>query len=262
MLIVLSPAKTLDLSPQQQTTKFTTPEFLDEAEVLIKKLRGMSRKGLERLMGISSELALLNHERYQSWSRPFSTSNAKQAILAFDGEVYSGLEAKTFRARDLAYAQDHLRILSGLYGALRPLDLMQPYRLEMGIKLATRRGKNLYQFWGEKITQSLNAGLAEQQQGVLVNLASNEYFKSVKPALLEGEVITPVFREIKSGKSRTIATFAKKARGRMAAWIIRNRVNDPTELPRFAEDDYEYVADESTVQEPIFARPQPPPVRT
>ena len=226
MLTVLSPAKSLNLESQKQTSRFSTPEFLDEAEALIKKLRRMSKKSLRELMGISEELAELNYERFNQWSRPFTTENAKQAALMFNGDVYQGLQAEQFKARDLAFAQDHLRILSGLYGVLRPLDLMQAYRLDTE----------------------------------LVNLASNEYFKSVKARLLTGPVITPVFKEIKDGKSRTIALFAKQARGRMAAWIIHNRIDQPDQLRDFNLDGYEFQADASTADKLTFSRPQPPPV--
>lgn len=260
MLTVLSPAKSLNLEPQTQTSKFSTPEFLDEAETLVKKLKRMSKKSLRDLMGISEDLAELNHERFNQWSRPFSTENAKQAALMFNGDVYQGLQADQFKARDLAFAQDHLRILSGLYGVLRPLDLMQAYRLEMGTSLATRSGNTLYDFWGDKITGSLNRELESHKHPELVNLASNEYFKSVNPRLLAGTVITPVFKEIKDGKSRTIALFAKQARGRMAAWMIQKRTDQPDQLCEFNLDGYEYQPDESTTDKLTFSRPQPPPV--
>jgi cytoplasmic iron level regulating protein YaaA (DUF328/UPF0246 family) len=260
MLTVLSPAKSLNLEPQKQTSKYSQPEFLDEAETLVKKLKRMSRKSLSELMSISDDLAELNHDRYQQWSRPFSTENAKQAILIFAGDVYQGLQASQFKARDFAFAQDHLRILSGLYGVLRPLDLMQAYRLEMGTSLNSRRGKSLYDFWGDKITESLKSDLAKQKHRALVNLASNEYFKSVKPRQLDCPVITPVFKEIKDGKSRTIALFAKQARGRMAAWITQNRIDAPEELTGFNLDGYEYQPDESLADKLTFSRPQPPPV--
>jgi len=260
MLTVLSPAKSLDLESQTQTTKFSTPEFLDEAEILVKKLKRMSKKSLSELMGISDNLAELNHTRYAQWTRPFSTKNAKQSILTFSGDVYQGLNASQFKARDLAFAQDHLRILSGLYGVLRPLDLMQAYRLEMGTSLKTSRGTSLYDFWGERITAALNEDLAKQKQKALVNLASNEYFKAIKLRVLTGTVITPVFKEIKSGKSRTIALFAKQARGKMAAWIIQNRIDKPEQLSEFRVDGYEYIDDESKADKLVFARPQPPPV--
>lgn len=260
MLTVLSPAKSLNLEVQKQTSKFSTPEFLDEAETLVKKLRRMSRNSLSDLMGISADLADLNHARFAQWSLPFSTANAKQAVLTFNGDVYQGLQASRFKARDFAFAQDHLRILSGLYGLLRPLDLMQAYRLEMGTSLATSRGKTLYDFWGEKITTQIDETLSTHKQNVLVNLASNEYFKSVRPKLLIGRVITPVFKEIKAGKSRTIALFAKQARGKMASWMILNRIDKPEELTGFNVDKYKYVAKESTADKLVFSRPQPPPV--
>jgi len=259
MLILLSPAKTLNLSPQRQTKKQTEPRFLDDAEILVKKLRGMSKKTLGRLMDISPELAELNHDRYAAWSQPFTTENAKQAILTFDGEVYTGLNAEQFRSGDLAFAQKHLRILSGLYGILRPFDLMQPYRLEMGTKLPTRRGKTLYDFWGERITDAIRDDLSSINSSLMINLASNEYFKAVKPKRLDVCVVAPVFKEIKAGKSRTIATFAKQARGRMAAWLVRERITDPAAILSFSETGYEYVADESTADKPVFARPQPAP---
>ena len=260
MLTVLSPAKSLNLDPQKQTTKYSAPEFLEEAETLVNKLKRMSRKALGELMSISDDLSELNHGRFNEWSRPFTTKNAKQAVLTFNGDVYQGLNASQFKARDLAYAQDHLRILSGLYGVLRPLDLMEAYRLEMGTSLKTRQGNSLYDFWGDKITESLKADLDQQKQRALVNLASNEYFKSVKPKQLGCPVITPVFKEIKDGKSRTIALFAKQARGRMAAWMIQNRIDAPEDLTGFNLDGYEYQPDESTDSKLTFSRPQPPPV--
>ncbi len=260
MLTILSPAKSLDILPQKKTSKFTLPDFLDDSEILVAKLKKMSPKKLGNLMGISQKLSELNHQRYADWSLPFTTENAKQAILTFTGDVYVGLEATNWKAADFTYSQKHLRILSGLYGTLRPLDLMQPYRLEMGTKLSIKRHQSLYDFWGNKITTALEEELATHQQQVLVNLASNEYFKSVKPKLLNAKVITPIFKEIKAGKSRTIALFAKQARGRMAAWIIRNRVESSTELKQFNATGYEYQPDESTEDKFVFTRPQPPPV--
>jgi len=260
MLTILSPAKSLDFSAACPNAVPSVPEFLDDAEILVKRLRRMSRRALGELLGIGDELARLNQQRYAAWTRPFTADNAKPAILAFNGQVYAGLEAKRFRARDFAYGQDHLRILSGLYGTLRPLDFIQPYRLEMGTRLNTRRGKTLYDFWGEKITEALNEALASNKQDVLVNLASNEYFKSVKPRLLTGSIVVPIFKEIKGGKARTIATFAKQARGRMAAWIIRQHIDTPARLTQFDADGYKFVRRESTDRELVFARPQPAPV--
>ncbi|VAX40086.1 UPF0246 protein YaaA [hydrothermal vent metagenome] len=260
MLTVISPAKSLDLTPQKKISKFTQPDFLDESEHLSKKLQQMSQKELSKLMGISQKLSELNHQRYAQWSTPFTPDNAKQAILTFNGDVYTGLAATTFQARDFTFAQKHLRILSGLYGVLKPLDLMQPYRLEMGTKLSTQQGKTLYDFWGSKITMALNNELATHKQRVLINLASNEYFKSVKTKELGARVVAPVFKEVKGGKSRIIALFAKKARGKMAAWIIQNRVESPNELTKFNVEGYEFQKDESTEEKFIFVRPQPIPV--
>jgi cytoplasmic iron level regulating protein YaaA (DUF328/UPF0246 family) len=260
MLTIISPAKTLDFTSQLPTKKSTTPDFLDHSEILVKKLRRLSQRALGDLMGISDKLAALNHQRNADWSQPFTTENARQAVFAFNGDVYMGLEAGTFQAGDVSFAQKHLRILSGLYGLLRPLDLIQAYRLEMGTKLATRSGGNLYEFWGDTITAAVNESLGGQKQRSLVNLASNEYFKSIKPKLLDGHVITPVFKEIKGGKSRTIATFAKRARGRMAGWIIRDRIDHPDDLRQFDLDSYEFIADESSDDKFVFARPQPLPV--
>ncbi len=261
MLIVISPAKTLDCSLQKLTKKFTEPQFLDEAEMLVKKMRKMSAGSLSELMSISDELAQLARERFTHWSRPFTPTNAKQALLAFRGEAYTGLAGDEFRAKDFSYAQDHLRILSGLYGTLRPLDLIQPYRLEMGTKIATRSGKHLYDFWGDKIFVALSDVLATHKHPALVNLASNEYFKSVRPHLRSTRIITPIFKEIKGGKSRTIATFAKRARGVMASWIIRSRVENPNKLPEFSSDGYEFIPDESSKDRFVFARLQPAPPR-
>jgi hypothetical protein len=260
MLTVISPAKSLDYDSPVPVSKSSQPDLLDDAELLVRKLRQLSKKKLRELMGISEPLAALNHARYADWSRPFTAENARQAVLAFSGDVYLGLEAATFRAADFTFAQDHLRIVSGLYGILRPLDLMQAYRLEMGTRLKTRRGKTLYEFWGERITDAINSTLADHSDNTLINLASNEYFKSVKKRNLPGRVVTPVFREIKDGKSRTIATFAKQARGRMVSWMMRNRIDQPENLCGFDADGYEFMPDESTKDTLIFARPQPPSV--
>lgn len=261
MLTVISPAKTLDFTSQLPTSKHTMPEFLEHSEILVKKLSRLSQRALGDLMGISDELAALNRQRYADWSLPFSTENARPAMFTFNGEVYTGLNANTFRAGEIRFAQNHLRILSGLYGLLRPLDLIQAYRLEMGTKLATRRGRNLYEFWGDTITTAVNEALSGQKRPILVNLASNEYFKAIKPNLLDGQVLTPVFKEIKGGKSRTIATFAKQARGRMASWMIHNGIDHPDELRQFDLDGYDFKAEESSDHQLIFTRPQPLPVK-
>jgi cytoplasmic iron level regulating protein YaaA (DUF328/UPF0246 family) len=207
-------------------------------------------------MGISDKLAGLNAARFGSWSQPFDQDNAKQAVLAFNGDVYTGLDAQSFNQADFEYAQANFRILSGLYGLLKPLDLMQPYRLEMGTKLSNSRGKNLYEFWGSVITNSLNEQLAANDQAILVNLASNEYFKSVKKRELNGEIIAPVFKDQKNGQYKVISFFAKKARGLMARYLIQNQVTNIDELIKFDLGGYEYNADLSKPDAPVFTRPE------
>jgi len=199
-------------------------------------------------------LGSLNFGRYQDWQPSFTTDNAKQALLAFKGDVYTGLQAEEMSEDDLQWAQNHLRILSGLYGLLRPLDLMQPYRLEMGTKFANAGGKNLYEFWGEKITEGLNAELAKQPTPVLINLASNEYFKAVKPKVLNAEIITPVFKDWKNDKYKIISFFAKKARGLMSQYIIKNRIEDAEQIKQFALAGYQYNEAMSSAKEWVFTR--------
>ncbi len=254
MLIVISPAKTLDFETPSSIKKFTQPQFLDESKILIERLREFDPIQIGKLMSISPELAELNHRRFMNWSTPFAPHNAKQAVLAFHGDVYVGLQAETFSAQDFEFAQKHLRILSGLYGVLRPLDLMQPYRLEMGTALANERGKNLYAFWCDKITAALNIELQRDKVPVLVNLASEEYFKAVHPKALAGRVVTPIFKERKGAGYKIVSFFAKKARGAMSAHIIRNRLRDVTALQGFAEDGYCYDARLSTENEWVFTR--------
>ena len=208
-------------------------------------------------MDISENIAELNVDRYKTFKTPFTTKNAKQAIFAFKGDVYSGLELSSFDEDDYAYAQDHLRILSGLYGCLRPLELIQPYRLEMKTRLKNERGDNLYQFWDDRITRSLNKELKQQKEAVLVNLASNEYFKSVKPKLLEGRLLNINFKETRNGKTRVVAIFAKRARGMMADYIIRNRVENPEDLKKFRLGGYRFNKDLSDDKQWTFERPQP-----
>ncbi|MBX2878660.1 MAG: peroxide stress protein YaaA [Granulosicoccus sp.] len=256
MLIVISPAKTLDFETPPKTSKFTQPAHLDRSQTLIDTLKKKSPGNLQKLMDISPALSELNHERYHQWQTPFDPGNAKQAVLAFKGDVYTGLEAENLSSKDLAWAQNHLRILSGLYGVLRPLDLMQPYRLEMGTALKTRRGKNLYEFWRSEITEDIQTQLNAIKSNTLVNLASNEYFKSVKPRELDAQVITPAFKDWKNGDYKMISFFAKKARGQMSAWIIKNRVNDVESLANFDEDGYRFDAKQSTLDKPVFLRKQ------
>lgn len=254
MLIVISPAKTLDFETASTTEEFTLPDYLEDSEKLVRKLRTYSRKKLGALMDISPALAKLNQERYVDWQPDFSLSNAKQALLAFKGDVYLGLEAEAFAPEDLEYAQNHLRILSGLYGLLRPLDLIQPYRLEMGTRLPVRRKKNLYEFWGDRLTKAVNEVLAQQERPVLVNLASNEYFSALNPEKVKGELVTPVFKDWKNGEYKVISFFAKKARGRMTAWLLKHRVEHPDGIKDFDLDGYSYSEEASQGGEWTFLR--------
>ena len=254
MLIVISPAKTLDFENPSNVSEFSQPSLLDHSEKLIDVLTTRSPLDIEKLMKISPKLAELNVERYHQWSRPFTNENAKQAVLAFKGDVYTGLEAQHFNKDDFEYAQNHLRILSGLYGVLRPLDLMQAYRLEMGIKLENPRGKNLYEFWGETITDTINTQLAAIDSEVLLNLASNEYFKSVKAKSVNGNIVTPIFKDWKNGKFKIISFYAKKARGIMSSWVIKNKVDDLDTLLSFNGAGYEYSPENSDPLNPVFLR--------
>lgn len=256
MLIVISPAKTLDFDTPAKTRQYSQPDFLDDAGKLVDTARLLSAMDIAELMKVSMKIAELNFERFQHWHTPFTPENAKQALLAFKGDVYTGLDAESLDDESLAFAQDHLRILSGLYGLLRPLDLMQPYRLEMGTRLENPRGKDLYAFWGERITQGLNRALAAQGDDVLVNLASNEYFKAVKPAALHGRIITPVFKEWRGDRYKIISFSAKKARGLMSRYIIENRLSDPEELKGFDRDGYGFNAEQSEGDTWVFTRLQ------
>ena len=257
MIITLSPSKGQDFETPALTKKYSRPADLMASGLLIKELRKIKAEQLRELMDVSSNIAELNVARYKSFKTPFTPKNARQALLAFKGDVYSGIDVEHFSAADYDYAQDHLRILSGLYGCLRPLDLIQPYRLEMKTRLKNPRGDNLYQFWGEEITNSLNKVLKKQQQAVLVNLASNEYFKSVKPKLLQGELLNINFKETKDGKTRVVAIFAKRARGMMADHIIRNRIEEPAGIKKFRKDGYRFSRELSDDKQWTFERPQP-----
>lgn len=260
MLTVLSPAKSLDYESPLATSKSSEPRLLDRASELVDIMATKSPRSLSRMMDISSDLAELNHDRFQEWEVPFPEGSARPSILAFSGDVYIGLDAAhTFNQRDFAYSQKVLRILSGLYGVLRPLDLMMPYRLEMGSKLRTRKGKDLYAFWGSTITEMLNADLATSPgEQVLVNLASNEYFKSVHTDELDAPVVSPAFLDAKGdGDFRTVSFFAKKARGSMAAWLVRERVTDVDQLAKFDGMGYAHDPDRSTDERPVFTRRNP-----
>ncbi|MGB0467839.1 MAG: peroxide stress protein YaaA [Pontibacterium sp.] len=239
MLIVISPAKTLDYETTPVTNIYSQPVFLDHSAALIEQLKTLAVQDVAELMKLSDKLASLNVARYESWQPPFDTQNAKQALLAFKGDVYAGMDAETFSEDDFKFAQAHLRILSGLYGLLKPLDLIQPYRLEMGTKLDNSRGKDLYQFWGTIITEALNQELAGEQ--VLINLASNEYFKATKAKNLSGRIITPVFKDWKNGQYKIISFYAKKARGLMSRYIIQNRLEVPEQLKAFDLEGYRFA---------------------
>jgi len=254
MLLVVSPAKNLDFETPLPTDKFSQPELLDHSQALINYCQKLAPADISTLMGISDKLAGLNAARFGEWSMPFTVENSRQAVLAFNGDVYTGLDAKTFTEADFDFSQQHMRILSGLYGLLKPLDLMQAYRLEMGTRLANDRGTNLYQFWGDIITNSLNVALAEQGDDVLINLASNEYFKSVKKKELNGEIITPAFKDWKNGQFKMISFFAKKARGLMARYIIENRLTDKEQLKSFDVAGYQYSEDLSQGNDWVYTR--------
>jgi cytoplasmic iron level regulating protein YaaA (DUF328/UPF0246 family) len=252
MLIVLSPAKSLDLDSPPTTTERTTPRFIDDAAAMIKVLKPFSPAQVGALMDISDPLAVLNVTRYADWHPDHD--DARQAIMSFDGDVYTGLNARTLDARALAYLQRHVRILSGLYGVLRPLDGMHPYRLEMGTRLPNPRGKDLYAFWGERVTGALNDDIKDAGAGFVVNLASEEYFKSVKPKLLDVPVVTPVFEDWKNGKYKIISFFAKRARGMMARYAAERGITDPQALKDFDVDGYGFVPEASGEREWVFRR--------
>lgn len=254
MLIVVSPAKTLDYDSPLPSQRYTQPELIEHSQALIEVCRQLTPEDIAGLMKVSDKIAGLNVARFAQWSKSFTFENARQAIFAFKGDVYTGLEAETLDEEGLAFAQQHLRMLSGLYGLLKPLDLMQPYRLEMGTKLANPRGSNLYQFWGDIITDKLNEAIQAQGDNVLVNLASNEYFKSVKVNKLDAQVITPIFKDCKNGQYKVISFYAKKARGMMVRYIIDKQISSVQALTQFDVAGYYFVADESTPTELVFKR--------
>ncbi len=254
MLTVISPAKTLDYDSPLTTAAYSQPGYVEDSAELISELRKLSPPQVSELMGISDRLGALNFGRYLDWQPEFTPDNARPAILAFKGDVYTGLAVESLSEADLQWAQQHLRILSGLYGLLRPLDLMQPYRLEMGTKLANSRGKDLYQFWGGKITDDLNTELCNMKTPVLINLASNEYFKSVQAGKLNAEIITPVFKDWKGGKYKIISFYAKKARGLMSRYIIEHQIDDAERLKDFDYAGYAYQPAMSSAREWVFTR--------
>lgn len=254
MLVVVSPAKNLDFETPVPVASFTRPAMLSSAEALVETCRKLTPADLSSLMKISDKLATLNANRFDSFTTPFTKDNARQALYAFNGDVYTGLDAYSLSEQDVEYAQQHLRMLSGLYGLLRPLDLMQPYRLEMGTRLENPKGKNLYEFWGTDITLALNKALEEQGDNVLINLASNEYFKSVKAKSLDGMIITPHFKDKKNGQYKVISFFAKKARGLMARYVIQKRIEDVAGLKAFSEAGYVFSPEQSTEMDLVFLR--------
>lgn len=256
MLILLSPAKTLDFETAPTTEIATLPSFLEESQLLINQLQTLSVQEIASLMKLSDKLAALNVARYQSWQQPFPEGASKQALLAFKGDVYTGLEAETLSEHSLKYADKHLRILSGLYGLLRPLDKILPYRLEMGTSLTNLRGKNLYEFWGNQITDCINQQLQETGQSVVINLASQEYFKAVKASQLKAKLISPEFKDEKNGQYKIISFYAKKARGMMARYIIENQIESSEQLCNFDTQGYRYDATSSTPEKPVFLRDQ------
>ena len=255
MIALLSPAKNLDFETEPVTPIVTQPDFQAESAQLIKKLSKLSKKKVSELMHLSDNLASLNYERYQTWALPFDTTNAKQAALAFNGEVYTGLATENFTKQDFEFAQQHLRILSGLHGLLRPLDLIQPYRLEMGTRFSAKPSqKNLYEFWGSKIAQRINTDLVEQGDEVLINLASNEYFKAVDLKKLKARVITCHFKERKGDDYKVVMMYAKKARGMMACYLIRNQVESPEAVKEFTDDNYRFNSALSSENDWVFTR--------
>ena len=254
MIVLISPAKTLDFSSPTATGTYSEPRFSAQSQTLIKQLRQLSTVEISRLMKLSDKLSELNYNRYAKWQVNPGDEQARQAILAFKGDVYIGLEAATFTTADFNFAQRHLRILSGLYGLLRPLDRIQPYRLEMGTALTTAQGKNLYAFWGNTLTQQLNDDIAASRAKAVINLASNEYAKAVQLKQLIVPVINPVFKEKKNGQLKIISFFAKKARGMMSAYLIKNRLQTPADLLSFDADGYRYNAALSKRHQPVFVR--------
>jgi uncharacterized protein len=254
MLILVSPAKTLDFLTPSPITQHSLPALITHSGQLIEVCRTLTPLDISSLMKVSDKIAGLNAVRFAEWQPDFSLANAKQAIFAFRGDVYTGLDADSLSMAELDRAQRQLRILSGLYGLLRPLDLMQAYRLEMGTSLANPRGKNLYEFWGEVITQEVNQALVDQGGDYVINLASNEYFKAVKTKCLQGTLITPVFKDKKAGHYKVISFFAKRARGMMARYIISNHVTSLVQLQEFNTAGYYYSAEQSTPESPVFLR--------
>ena len=254
MIILMNSSKTLDFEQPARISKHSIPEFSSDCEFLVNKLRKLSVSDFSKLMGVSEKLAVLNVDRYKNWQFSAPYSRAKQAILAFKGDIYSSIDVENYTAKEYNFAQKHLRILSGLYGVLRPLDLIQPYRLEMATKLSTDRGKNLYHFWGTRIQQYLDALLRREKSGILINLASVEYFKAIRADQLDATVITPVFKEFRDSSYRVVTIYAKKARGMICDYIMRNHIRQPEKLQSFNSNGYRFSAKLSSEREWVFAR--------
>lgn len=254
MLVLLSPAKTLKLDRETLPIDHSLPIFLKDASILMERLRQMTPEDISSFMKVSEKIAHQSYERFQAWQTPFTPKNAKAAILAFAGEVYEGLSASEFEEDDLVFAQAHLRILSGLYGILRPLDLIQPYRLEMASTLHTSLGKSLYSFWGDSITEALNESINDEGEAVVVNLASQEYFKAINLKLLKARVITPVFKELKGGKYKIVSFSAKRARGLMSRYIVKNSITIPEDLKSFNAEGYSFDKSLSSADTWVFTR--------
>ncbi|MBN2756150.1 MAG: peroxide stress protein YaaA [Bacteroidales bacterium] len=254
MLIILSPAKKLNFEKPSKAIEFSQPKLTEHSQLLINELRSYKIDDLANLMRVSISIAELNFERFFKWNLPFDINNSKQAISAFTGQAYLGLKSETFSEKDYNYAQKHLRILSGLYGVLRPLDLIQAYRLEMGTKLQNKRGNNLYEFWGDIVTNELNMAIKETGNKILVNLASSEYSKVINPKVLDAEIITPIFKDEKNGTYKVISVYAKTARGLMSRFIIKNQINNPNDLSAFNYERYAYNAKMSDKNNIVFTR--------
>ena len=254
MFFVLSPAKNLNEKDPSPVSSFTLPDLLPEAEILMQELRQLAPQQIAELMHVSDKIALLNAERNTAWHTPFTPENAKQAVFMFNGDVYEGIAADTLKSEQINYLQQHVRLLSGLYGVLRPLDLMQPYRLEMGTAFANTRGKNLYEFWGDKITDLLNQTLEQADSDVLINLASQEYFKSVNTKKLNARLITPIFKDEKNGKYKIISFYAKRARGLMVRYAAEHGITEPEMLKNFDYEGYSFNEAASNEAEWVFMR--------
>ena len=254
MITLLSPSKKLNLNSQEIVDHYTQCEFIKRAEILANKAKNLTENDLKELMDISDKLAKLNRERFDRWALPFNQENAKQAILAFDGGVYSGLKADTFSEKDFTFAQDHLRILSGLYGILKPLDLIQPYRLEMGVGFQNPKGKDLYAFWKESITKSLNKTLKKHSSQMIINCASIEYFSAIDLSKLNGDILSIVFKEYRNDELKFISFNAKKARGLMTQYIMKNKIDKSSDIKDFNYEDYKFDSKLSEDNTFVFTR--------